>query len=146
MKSERLFLKHFVSSFYEESRRVRTPKNASPVITQSINELFKKYFGLKYEFENEEVEKAFKNCGFEIMGVKKEEIPREFWEPGNHLFAAFQKFINIKSLTSVNLSHTWKKHKPNYSEEKVTEIEMLRVRLDQFWNENKNLMVNYIKR
>jgi hypothetical protein len=145
MKSERLFLKNFVSSFYEKSRKVRTPKNASIVITYSINDLFKKYLNLKYEFEKEEVEKAFKSCGFEIMGVKKEEVPREFWDPGNLLFASYQDFINIKSQTNVDLSHTWKWNKANYSTEKKASIEDLRIRLDEFWGENKNLMADYIK-
>ncbi len=145
MKSERLFLKNFVSSFYEKSRKVRTPKNASIVITYSINDLFKKYLGLKYEFEKEEVEKAFESCGFEIMGVKKEEVPREFWDPGNHLFTAYHEFINIKSQINVDLSHTWKKHKPNYTAEKIASIEDLRIRLDEFWRENRNLMVDHIK-
>jgi hypothetical protein len=145
MKSERLFLKNFVSSFYEKSRKVRTPRNASIVITHSINDLFKRHLDLKYEFEKVEIEKAFENCGFEIMGVKKEEVPREFWDPGNLLFASYQDFINIKSQINVDLSHTWKRHKANYSAEKKASIEDLRIRLDEFWRENENLMVNHIK-
>ena len=107
--------------------------------------MFKKYLGLKYEFEKEEVEKAFESCGFEIMGVKKEEVPREFWDPGNLLFVSYQDFINIKSQTNVDLSHTWKWNKANYSTEKKASIEDLRIRLDEFWKENRNLMADYIK-
>lgn len=146
MKPERLFLKRFISTFYEESRKRRTPKNASVVLTRSINEIFKKYFKLKYEFEVTEVSKAFKASGFEIMKVDEEEIPKEPWGAGNHLYSAFQEFINIKTQTNVDLQHSWKKHKENYSQEKINTIEVLRNKLDEFWKNNNQLMSGHIKR
>lgn len=146
MKAEKLFLKQFVATFFVKSRKVRTRRNASIVITNSINDVLKKYYDLKYEFTKEEVEKAFGGSGFQISGVQQEEVPREFWDPGNHLFASYSEFINIKSQVLTDMSHSWKEHKPNYSVGKIETIENLRKRLDEFWRENKALMEVHIKK
>lgn len=133
-----LFLKKFIKSIYNKGlNKRRTQERNAYKIAGYINSCLKKY-DKKLQFEEQEIFKAFKKCGYILMTSEGEFSWERFHN--NHTLTTIDKFINIDVQSNKDLKAVHLKRKENWSVETIKRLDNLKISLDLFWEENKQLL------